>query len=157
MLKMPKNRMPAAINNTTRSFGDCLGIDLFSLPDYKGNRWTYLNVVDHATRFQVCWPIPSKHPAVVRDALERIWLCWAGPPKAVTVDQGGEFGREFSDYLEGLGVHVRWTAAEAPWKNAAAERHGGYWKAVATHAIYEGEAVLAAGNANTRGHHQLER
>ena len=69
--------------------------------------------------------------------MERVWTCWAGPERTVVLDQGGEFAREFADDLEGHGTQIRWTSVQAPWKNGTCERHGGAWKAMATHSIYE--------------------
>ena len=39
----------------------------------------FRNVADLATRFNICFPVPSKNPDDVLSVLEMVWINWAGP------------------------------------------------------------------------------
>ena len=88
-----------------------------------------LNIVDLATRFQVCVPlwhgVEVKH---VRKAYRRYWKRWAGVPKVVVSDGGPEFGTGWTDHLASDGSEHSLTAAYAPWQNGVCERLGGSWQ-----------------------------
>jgi hypothetical protein len=101
---------------------------LFQLADTLGNTKTFVNAVDMASRFQIVAPCESKHPRVVFATFMGTWCCWAGLPKAVLSDRGGEFNKEFSEELEAMNVELLNSAAISPTQNAVCERAGGAWK-----------------------------
>ena len=70
-------------------------MDLFIVHTTEGDRQEVLNMVDLATQFQVCVPIPNKRPETVARAFEAGWATWAGVPESVVCDNGGEFYAEF--------------------------------------------------------------
>ena len=133
-LKPPHTRRPSVAERAS-NFGDKVAIDLFVIDDIARESFTFVNIIDIATRFQVCTLAKSKRPDDVWDAFERAWLCWAGPPDKLVADQGGEFFREFSDFMEAHGVQITFTGTQAPWQNGVCERHGGAWKLAARHSI----------------------
>ena len=129
---MPHQRQAAKASSARPAhFNDHVGVDCFTIPAADGRKLTFLNVVDRNSRFQVCARIVSRHPAGVMDTFVRVWASWAGYPKSMTLDQGGEFFREFADELEANDVSTTWCATQAPWQNGPTERHGGAWKIVA--------------------------
>ena len=95
----------------------------------------FLNIVDLATRFKICFPVPSKRPYDVLSVLERVWINWAGPMNHLISDMGGEFVGELGKFMEAHGIRQYFTAAETPWQNGLVERNGGIWKAAARKAI----------------------
>ena len=92
-LREPKPAPAATFRDKWKEFGDCVAIDLFQLADTLGNTKTFVNAVDMASRFQIVAPCESKHPRVVFATFMGVWCCWAGLPKAVLSDRGGEFPR----------------------------------------------------------------
>ncbi|CAE7633612.1 GIP [Symbiodinium pilosum] len=88
-----------------------------------------LNVVDMATRYQVCVPLWKGVDArCARVAYRRYWKRWAGSPVKAWTDAGPEFGEYFTSALEGDGTWHEVTASHSPWQNGVVERHGGAWK-----------------------------
>ena len=80
---------------------------------------------------QVCVPLWRGSKAQeVRKAYRKYWLRWAGRPRQVLTDGGGEFDAEMQLGFDRDGTLVDKTAAYAPWQNAIAERGGGAWKDV---------------------------
>ena len=90
----------------------------------------FLNIVDLATRFNICFPVPSKRPDDVLSVLEMVWINWAGPMSHVISDMGGEFEGELGEFMEAHAIRQNFTASEAP-QNGLVERNGGIWKAAA--------------------------
>ena len=86
-----------------------------------------LNIVDMATRYQVCVPLwtDAKNASI---GYRRYWKRWAGSPIKVWTDAGPEFGEYFTAALEGDGSWHEVTASHSPWQNGVVERHGGAWK-----------------------------
>lgn len=121
-------------------FNEHVGLDLFELRDCAGHKFYFLNILDNASRFQLCMPVADKTPSCVVDVFTDLWLQWAGPPRTVTVDQGGEFYGEFTQELESLGVAIHRIPTDAPWQAGATERNGGSWK-FAAYKIIEHEQV----------------
>ena len=78
-----------------------------------------LNVVDEATRYQMCVPLWKGFDfdvSKVRVAYRRYWKRWAGVPVKAVTDGGPEFGEEFSVALQQDGTLHEVTAAHAPWQ-----------------------------------------
>ena len=132
-LKPASSVKKSAILKATK-FGQYVALDLLFLEDASGTvNYPFLNVVDVATRFQLCTPIRSKRPDDVLSAFEWVWMSWAGPPENLQFDPGRELGREFADALESYGIQPHETGVQAPWQNGICERHGGAWKLAARH------------------------
>ena len=109
-------------------FNEGVGVDLFELCDVYRRRSIFLNVVDRASGFQVVSPVTSRHPTVVLNKLMESWFNWAGVPRQILCDMGGESRREFAEELELMSVDVRFSAPYNPTQNAQRERAGGAWK-----------------------------
>ena len=69
--------------------------------------------------------VKSKQSTYIAKKFFRHWISLYGVPGKVTTDQGGEFERTFTLYLEQLSIPSEVTAAHAGWQLAAGERHGG--------------------------------
>ena len=95
----------------------------------------FLNIVDLATKFNICFAVPSKRLDDVLSVLEKVWINWAGPMSHLISDMGGEFEGEFCEFMEAHGIRQYFTASEAPWQNGLVERNGGIWKAAARKTI----------------------
>ena len=125
--------------DTYTEFNQCVGVDLFTLADSHEQVFVFLNMVDLATRFNICFPVPSKRPDDVLSVLEMVWI-WASPMSHLISDIGGEFEGELGEFMEAHGIRQYFTASEAPWQNGPVERNGGIWKAAARKTIKEVEA-----------------
>ena len=49
------------------------------LADSDEHVFEFIDIVDLATRFNICFPVPSKRPDDVLSVLEMVWINWAGP------------------------------------------------------------------------------
>ena len=125
------------------SFGDLVHFDLFDLHDIKGQKIHMLNMVDHATQYQLAVPVPGKHPRVIYEAFCRHWLTAFGKPHSIHADQGGEFHADFQEEMQALGIAVVYSARFAPFQNAQAERRGGVYKYIAQAAAVNAGVVFA--------------
>ena len=102
-----------------------VGVDLKEVQDANGERHTFLNILDVATRYSMFLHVEDKSSQVVADAFVHDWVSWAGTPAQIIHDQGGEFFfRKSSVLLKRLGTVAHVTATEAPWQNGMVERHG---------------------------------
>ena len=113
-----------------------VGVDLFVLADSNEQVFELLNIVDLATRFNICFPVPSKRPDDVLSVLETVWINWAGPMSHLISDMGGEFEGELGQHPKLLG------------RFGLVERNGEIWKAAARKAIKDVGARGFCGNAN---------
>ena len=89
----------------------------------------FLNTVDLATRFNLCFPVPSKRPDDVLSVLEMVWINGAGPMSHL-ISEG-----ELCEFVEAHGIRQCFTASEGPWQNGLVERNGGIRKAAARKTI----------------------
>ena len=128
--------MPAKLAETYSEFNQGVGVDL-KLADSDEQVFQFLNIVDVATRFNMCFPVLSKRPDDVLSVLEMVWINWAGPMKHLISDMGGEFEGELGECIEAYGIRQYHTASEAPWQNERVERNDGIWKAAARKAIQD--------------------
>ena len=124
-------------------------MDLFVLADSNEQEFEFLNIVDLATRFNICYQVPSKRLDDVLSVLEMVWINWAGPMSHLISDMGGEFEGELGEFMEAHGIRQYFTASDAPWQNGLVEGNGGIWKAAASKTIKD------VGNAKTRLHGEL--
>ena len=123
--------------HTCTELNQGVGEDLFVLADSNEQVFELLNIVDLATRFNNCFPVPSKRPDDVLSVLEMVWINWAGPMSHLISDMGGEFQGELGELKEAHGIRQYFTTSEARWQNGLVERNGGIWKAVARKAIQD--------------------
>eukprot|EP00435_Cladocopium_sp_Y103_P063185 s737_g24.t1 len=137
------------VSKTTpiQHFNDIVAVDTFEV-DLPQRKLKILNIIDLATHFQVC--VPLWHGIEIRKtrkAYRRFWKRWAGPPRKLISDGGGEFGEEWTDALTRDGTIHDTTAAYSPWQNGVCERAGSTWKAAFQKAILE---------LDPKGKHEVE-
>ena len=72
--KPPKSHLLAKLRDTCTDFNQGVGVDLFVLADSDDQVFEFLNIVDLATRFNICFPVPSKRLDDVLSALEMVWI-----------------------------------------------------------------------------------
>ena len=106
-----------------------MGVDLFALADSNEQVFEFLNIVDLATRFNLCFPVPSTRSDDALSVLEMAWINWAGPMSHLISDMRHEFEGELGEFMEQHGIRQYFTASEAPWQNGLVERDGGIWTA----------------------------
>ena len=136
--KPPKSHLPSKLAETYTEFNQGLGVDLVVLADSNEQVFEFLNFVDLATRFNICY---------VLSVLEMVWINWAGPMSHLISDVGCEFEGELGEFMEAHGIRQYFTASEGPWQNGLVERNGGIWKATARKTIKD---VGARGFVETR-------
>eukprot|EP00435_Cladocopium_sp_Y103_P055765 s362_g18.t1 len=125
--KKPSTPLPAQVNRVT-DFGHRVGLDVKFLPGWKVNQKVKaLNVVDMATSFQIVIPFFETETSQL---LHRLfcdhWCSWAGFPREVVMDPARtNLGKNYTEPLEAVGVHVSLTAAGAHWQLGKTEVHGG--------------------------------
>jgi hypothetical protein len=109
---------PTRLNHT-------VGIDIKFVLDSDQVQHTLLNILDLATTFQVCVPLPTKQAEEVVQAFENRWVNWAGVPDVLVFDKGTEYLEVFRNMVERFGINTRVTPVESPWQQGMVERHGG--------------------------------
>ena len=121
-------------------FNDMVCVDTFEV-ELPHKKVKFLNVVDAATRYQLCVPLwKGIEVKRVRAAYRRYWKRWAGAPRCVLSDGGPEFTETWTDFLSHDGTDHQVTAAYAPWQNGLCERLGGAWKVAFAKAALEVDA-----------------
>ena len=110
-----------------------IGLDIFSEKDAKGHSWSWLNVFDQGTLFQVCSLMGQTHAnpssAEVLRAFTTSWTDWAGfPERGVVTDRAKYFLADFAEEIADHGCNFDTAAKASPWQIGQIERHGGLWK-----------------------------
>ena len=119
------------------TFNNHLSLDVLYCRDAANNQFSFLNVIDEGTGFQVVTCLgesrgPPASKAILRHFLTS-WSSWAGLPRSIQVDRGREFLAQFADYLKQFG--------EAPWKQGKVEKAGGLWKEVMKKVVTESQII----------------
>ena len=86
-----------------RDFNDLAGVDWFTLGDIHGNTKQFINTVCLGSSYHIVAEVLSNRPDAVLDAFLSSWVSWAGVPRDVLTDGGGEFNREVSEELSDIG------------------------------------------------------
>ena len=121
-------------------FGEALGADIFWGHDASEHRYPVLNLVDLATRYQLCVMVSKLEPGKILKAFN-VWLATFGVPKKMTTDGGAEFQGVFAEALTMFGVAHFVSSAESPWQSGITERRGGALK-VALGRIIQQEHIV---------------
>ena len=105
--------------SSAKSFNDIVAIDL---KDYTntdlGIKYKLMHLVDHCTRYGQCIVVKSKKKEVIIEGMFKAWIQIFGPPNKLLTDNGGEFlNEDFIELADKLDIHIKMTAAEAPWSN----------------------------------------
>ena len=118
----PKTQRPAKAEKAER-FNDKVCIDTKWVHNADGKKFAVSHAVDEATYYHVAKVIPHVDSETSSKAFHDLWVKWAGAPKKITYDQGGEFKAWFEQDLDKLGVDGFVVPTESAWMNPA-ERHG---------------------------------
>eukprot|EP00971_Amphidinium_carterae_P353043 6492804-Amphidinium_carterae.1 len=107
------------------SFNQMVGIDLFFLRSpINGSEVIVLNCLCWGTSYQSLQILPDRAPETVWWGFSQCWARFAGLPKILVSDGGGEFQGYFSTSLGQAGVAHYQTDARSPWQNGRTERAG---------------------------------
>ena len=133
--KPPKSHLPAKLADTYTEFNQGVRVDLFVLADSNEQVFEFLDIVDLATRFNICFPMPSRRLGDVFSVFQMVWINGAGPMSHLISDMGGEFEGELGECMEAHGIRQNSKASEASWQKGLVKRNGGIWKAAARKTI----------------------
>eukprot|EP00435_Cladocopium_sp_Y103_P020463 s1700_g5.t1 len=105
-----------------KEFNDRISIDGFEWTGQKGFTGYVLHILDEATRFHLGQRTQRDSPTTIH-LIKQMWFQWAGFPRQIAHDQGGEFVTdEWKDLLRLHGISPVLSAA--PWQRGRIERHG---------------------------------
>ena len=93
------------------------------LADSDEQVFEFLNIVDLATRFSICFLVPSRRPDDVLSVIEMVWINWRGPMNHLISDMEGEFEGALGEFWKPMEFDNNFTASEAPWQNGLVERN----------------------------------
>ena len=130
--KAPSAPNPGKVSTVTE-FNQRIGLDVKFLQGWKPNqKISALNIVDHATSYQLMLPFfETETSALIRKLYLERWVQWAGPPKEVILDPARtNLGKAMVEPVELEGTHVHVTAAGAHWQLGKTEVHGGWFNRV---------------------------
>ena len=122
-------------------FNHHLQLDTFYAKDVRNVLYSFLNILDEATGFQVVTALgQATGPPATRVVLQHFlasWSSWAGLPQSIQVDMGKEYMAAFATYMKQWGVEQEVMPLEAPWKGGRCERAGATWKEIFNRAVKE--------------------
>ena len=117
----PKLTTPGQLKDP-KEFNERISFDGFEWKGKGGHSYYVIHVIDDATRFHLGLRSQRDIQTTIR-TLHQIWFQWAGYPKQIAHDQGGEFmTNEWKDLLLEHGIQSILSAA--PWQRGRIERHG---------------------------------
>ena len=129
MSRRPPHMYPVVKTRRADGFNQQVCMDTFEVVIFQEKKLKMLNMICEGTRMQICVPLwKGAKSKEVRKAYRKYWKRWAGAPPRVVVDGGQEFGGEIQEGFDQDNTFVSVIAAESPWQNGLAERHGGLWK-----------------------------
>lgn len=134
----PHTPLPAQIDRP-QEFNQVVGIDVKNLTGWRPNQTIKaLNMVDHASNYQLMLPFHEQETSIVLQKLFSQWVKVFGPPKVVMLDPARtNLGEPMQQYLDQLGIQCKPIAAEAHWQLGRTERHGGWFGNVLTKLVQE--------------------
>ena len=142
----PKKPMKSSGTIRPYGFNHTVYVDLKFVQDVAGKAHAALSMVCAGTTFHRAAVLKTKTARYVARKFLRHWVSQFGPPLHVVHDQGGEFEREFAQYLEDMSISADVTGSHAPWQLAVGERHGGLlgvaWQAAIVEHRAEGRADI---------------
>ena len=123
-LQEPRIARPAHLSEP-REFNDCVGCDLVTWTAKSGKTYQFLHCIDVATSFQIAQPVFQTDATSLFDVLKTHWFAWAGPCRQMVIDNGSAVcAEQFSQYAQGMDIHLRVVAAYARWQMGKVERRG---------------------------------
>ena len=121
----PSKASPGNLKDPSE-FNDRIYIDGFEWKSQSGLSVYVIHVLDEATRFHLGHRTLRDGQLLVK-GVKDMWLQWAGIPKQIAHDPGGELVTdEWKLFLQENGIQPILSAA--PWQRGRIERHGGIIK-----------------------------
>ncbi|CAL1130953.1 unnamed protein product [Cladocopium goreaui] len=118
-----KRSQPSRIHEAL-DFNDVVGADGAYWTNKNGKTFHFMHFIDEATLYHVGSLSARKVEDQVQTFLNT-WVQWAGPCRTLYLDPAGEYVNDtWAAVLQGEGIKVSMTAAEAHWQNGRAEVHG---------------------------------
>ncbi|CAE7418365.1 GIP [Symbiodinium sp. CCMP2592] len=113
-------------------FNHTVSVDVFETSDSVGEKYSWLNIVDNGTCYQVVAlvRVGGGQPSSAK-CLQKFMKYWASPfgwPKVITHDRGLHNRGAFAYGLAAHGVLIRQAGLESPEHIGRCERHGGILK-----------------------------
>ena len=135
MSKVAGASNPETVLPFVDEFNVMIGLDVFQEKDSAGQTWSWLNILDQATTFQVVALLPDVHrnptSTDVLEALHSHWIGWCGyPERGVVTDRAKYFLADLAEDFDNHGCEFRTSARPSPWQIGQVERHGGIWKSI---------------------------
>ena len=122
---------PAAIHENL-AFNAKVGMDLVSWRSGKGTEFHFVHFIDEGTLFHLGAECSQGAEGVI-ELFEQRWVSWAGQPREVYVDPGGEFVSDaFAAKMQASGIHVHMSASDSHWQLGRTEIHGSTVKRMLT-------------------------
>ena len=128
-------------------FNDTVAADLLTVHDVDGKAYEVLSLVCWGSCYHVAVLLKTKSSALVAKMFIRQWVNWAGAPRKLQYDRGGEFEGHFEAMLERLNIESYVVPTDAAWQAGLGERHGGIMKTMHRAIVHETSA---------RGHEEME-
>ena len=122
----PKLPRPSKLARVAE-FNVVVGMDVLNEKDAGGDEWTWLNIVDQGTSFQVCCllsdTLHNRMSADIIQAFEVGWVGWAGmPERGVILDRATYFLVALATRLSEEGCYVDFASKASPWQMSFVER-----------------------------------
>ena len=137
----PKSQGPAMTRQQgVYDFNDTVAADLLTIHDVDGTAYEVLSLVCWGSRYHVAKILKTKSSVSVAKKFLRYWVNWAGSPKRLHYDRGGEFEGKFETMLERLNVESYVVPTDAAWQAGLGERHGGILKTMHRAIVHETSA-----------------
>ena len=122
---------PAAIHENL-AFNTKVGMDLVSWRSAQGTEFQFVHFIDEGTLFHLGAECSQGAEGVI-ELFEQRWVSWAGQPREVYVDPGGEFVSDaFAAKMQASGIHVHMSASDSHWQLGRTEIHGSTVKRMLT-------------------------
>ena len=131
-LMQPPSKRKVAVNHA-ETFNDIVSMDvnfrkiIFKESPRVMTTLKVLNIVDAASGMHIAIQIADQTAETIWRAFATGWLRWAGCPRCLRVDpHRSQIARRFFDKVEGRGIFVEPTPAEAHWQMGQVENNARY-------------------------------
>ena len=122
---------PSAIHENL-AFNTKVGMDLVSWRSGKGTEFHFVHFIDEGTLFHLGAECSQGAEGVI-ELFEQGWVSWAGQPREVYVDPGGEFVSDaFAAKMQASGIRVNMSASDSHRQLGRTEIHGSTVKRMLT-------------------------
>ena len=105
--------------------GQYIGVDLIGplIPSIHSDARYIMTCIDHYSGWVEAYPLKNKTNEAVWERLRNDYVPRHGVPEVMVTDQGSEFkGKDFAEWLKGMGIEHRRTTPYHPQSNGKTER-----------------------------------